>query len=60
MNFKRDTDSQDADGVKFRTMFFGKLNSDPDFYKQAGKKLDELLRNGFERPETNETANGRL
>ena len=51
MNFKRDSDSQDEDAVRFRNMFFGKLNHDPEFSKQIRKGLDKLLTKNFEKPQ---------
>lgn len=51
MNFKRDSGCQDEDAVKFRTMFFHKLNNDPNFSKLLGQKLAMLLTRGFERGE---------
>ena len=51
MNFKRDTYSQDEDAVKFRTAFFHKMNTDPNFSIELRKKVDMMLSRSFEREE---------
>ena len=56
MNFKRDSDSQEADAVRFRNLFFNRLNHDPESSKQIGNGLHKLLTNNFEKPQKNGVA----
>ena len=49
-NFKRDSDTQDPEGMKFSKIFFSGLKHDPNFATKVKKMHNGILERSFARP----------